>query len=415
MSTVTNEDTVFHLFLVGESRVGKSSLLKRFVRGTYKEEYWPTRGIDFRACCVQLEGKPIKFKVNDVPGRTDYRTGIPKYYKNADGFIIVFDVTDEESFARVNDWLLELDKRATKDFTKILVGNKSDMQAERAISFEMAEELANKWSMKYLEASAKVGSNVSEIFVGIVSEINNRLHPPVEEESAYGKIRRSLESMHLSRPRFSGSQGPFRTKRYTYEPCDYNLNIILLGDVAVGKSCLMLRFTEDHFSNLYAHTIGLDFKIKRMELEGHSVKLQIVDTAGQEKFKCLTSSFYRGADGIIIVYDITNPESFFHLEMWMQEIDAYAREDADKVLVGTKCDLTDKKLVDDKQAKRFAKQLGIPFFEASAKNATNVEEVFRTLATLIIKRIGPPKRKDIAASRENLTLSDAPKKHRFRC
>ncbi|XP_077537460.1 ras-related protein Rab-1B-like [Haemaphysalis longicornis] len=156
-------------------------------------------------------------------------------------------------------------------------------------------------------------------------------------------------------------------------------------------------------------------KIKRLELEGHSVKLQIVDTAGQEKFKCLTSSFYRGADGIIIVYDITNPESFSNLEMWIEEIDAYAREDADKILVGTKSDLTDKKRVDERKAQRFAKELGIPFIETSAKNTTNVDEVFKAIAASIIKRMGPPKKRNITGSPENLTLAVAPKKYHFWC
>ncbi|XP_077537461.1 ras-related protein Rab-1A-like [Haemaphysalis longicornis] len=262
MAVASKKDAVFHLLLVGESGVGKSSLLKRFVQGTYKESYSPTSAVDFRTCCIPLEGKTIKLQVNDVPGRQEYRKAIADYYEKADGFIIVFDVTDEESFAGVNDWLLQLDKRGSKDFTKLLVGNKLDMQAERVISFEVAEELANKWGMKYLEVSAKDGSNVAQIFEGIATDINNRLYPPQkrpQKGSKYGEIRRRLEGLNLSRPRIAGLQGRFQSEKVQSEPCDYNLNIILLGDMAVGKSSLMLRFTEDHFSGLYASTIGLDF------------------------------------------------------------------------------------------------------------------------------------------------------------
>ena len=118
--------------------------------------------------------------------------------------------------------------------------------------------------------------------------------------------------------------------------------------------------------------------------------MQIWDTAGQERFRTITSSYYRGAHGIIVVYDVTDQESFNNVKQWLQEIDKLACENVSQLLVGNKCDLTNKKVVDYTSAKEYADQLGIPFLETSAKNATNVEQAFMTMAADIKKRVGAP-------------------------
>ncbi|XP_030854540.1 ras-related protein ORAB-1 isoform X3 [Strongylocentrotus purpuratus] len=163
----------------------------------------------------------------------------------------------------------------------------------------------------------------------------------------------------------------------------------LIGDSDVGKSRLLLRFADDTYTESYISTIGVDFKIRTIELDGKVIKLQIWDTAGQERFRTITSSYYRGAHGIIVVYDVTDQESFNNVKQWLQEIDRYASENVNKLLVGNKCDLTTKKVVDYTTAKEYADQLEIPFLETSAKNATNVEQAFMTMAAEIKNRMGP--------------------------
>ncbi|XP_042070191.1 ras-related protein Rab-1A-like [Haplochromis burtoni] len=146
---------------------------------------------------------------------------------------------------------------------------------------------------------------------------------------------------------------------------------------------------DDTYTESYISTIGVDFKIRTIELDGKTIKLQIWDTAGQERFRTITSSYYRGAHGIIVVYDVTDQESYNNVKQWLQEIDRYASENVNKLLVGNKCDLTTKKVVDYTTAKEFADSLVIPFLETSAKNATNVEQAFMTMAAEIKKRMGP--------------------------
>ena len=170
---------------------------------------------------------------------------------------------------------------------------------------------------------------------------------------------------------------------------DYLFKLLLIGDSGVGKSCLLLRFADDTYTESYISTIGVDFKIRTIELEGKTIKLQIWDTAGQERFRTITSSYYRGAHGIIVVYDITDQETFNNVKQWLQEIDRYACENVNKLLVGNKCDLTAKRAVETQAAKDYADQLGIPFLETSAKSSTNVEQAFLTMAAEIKSRMGP--------------------------
>eukprot|EP01062_Namystynia_karyoxenos_P043247 TRINITY_DN3166_c0_g4_i2.p2 TRINITY_DN3166_c0_g4~~TRINITY_DN3166_c0_g4_i2.p2 ORF type:complete len:234 (+),score=125.43 TRINITY_DN3166_c0_g4_i2:93-704(+) len=168
---------------------------------------------------------------------------------------------------------------------------------------------------------------------------------------------------------------------------DYLFKLLLIGDSGVGKSCLLLRFADDTYTESYISTIGVDFKIRTIELDGKTIKLQIWDTAGQERFRTITSSYYRGAHGIIIVYDVTDMETFNNVKTWLSEIEKYATDNVNKLLVGNKCDLVVKKAVDYNTAKDYADTLGIPFLETSAKNATNVEQAFITMSAEIKRRI----------------------------
>merc|ERR1712154_605711 len=167
----------------------------------------------------------------------------------------------------------------------------------------------------------------------------------------------------------------------------YLFKLLLIGDSGVGKSCLLLRFADDTYTDSYISTIGVDFKIRTLDLSGKVCKLQIWDTAGQERFRTITSSYYRGAHGIIVVYDVTDKESFNNVKHWMQEIDKYAADGVNKLLIGNKCDLSSKKVVSYDEAKELADSLSIQFMEASAKNAHNVEPAFQAMTKDIEQRV----------------------------
>lgn len=156
--------------------------------------------------------------------------------------------------------------------------------------------------------------------------------------------------------------------------------------MGVGKSCLLLRFADDTFTESYIATIGVDFRFRTVEVAGQSVKLQIWDTAGQERFRTLTNAYYRGADGVMLVYDVTNPESFDHLEDWMEEVQRYEQERTVKLIIGNKSDSCAMHRVTSEQLAKKAALLKVPCMETSAKSAHRVEAAFALMAQLLMDR-----------------------------
>ena len=168
----------------------------------------------------------------------------------------------------------------------------------------------------------------------------------------------------------------------------------------------MIRFTDDTFSDSYVTTIGVDFKIKTLDIDGKSCKLQIWDTAGQERFRNIISSYYRGAQGIMLVYDITDLESFQNLNSWLIEIEKNASKSVYKILVGNKCDLENERKVTFEQGQDFANQYGMKFFETSAKNSTNVNEAFIAMTKEVMKNSN--KKSGTPAKKDNVVVTTTP-------
>ena len=148
---------------------------------------------------------------------------------------------------------------------------------------------------------------------------------------------------------------------------DCLFKILLVGNSSVGKSSLFLRFVDDIWNDVFVPTIGVDFKIKTLKINEKNVKLQIWDTAGQERFRTIISSYYRGAQGILLVFDVTEKESFESLNNWLIEIEKNANKNVVKILIGNKCDLEDKRVISYNQGKEFADTYGLKFIETSAK------------------------------------------------
>ncbi|KAK6117468.1 hypothetical protein DH2020_048795 [Rehmannia glutinosa] len=172
--------------------------------------------------------------------------------------------------------------------------------------------------------------------------------------------------------------------------------MILKGDAGflfqvkgVGKSCLLLRFAliENIICDVIISLEMLFLLNSFKELTIYAFGFVKWDTAGQERFRTITSSYYRGAHGIIVVYDVTDQESFNNVKQWLNEIERYASDNVNKLLVGNKCDLTAQKVVSTETAKAFADEIGIPFMETSAKNATNVEQAFMAMSASIKNRM----------------------------
>ena len=151
--------------------------------------------------------------------------------------------------------------------------------------------------------------------------------------------------------------------------------ILLLGDSTVGKTCFLLRYMDDSFLDLHMATIGLDYRLKTMILEDQKiVKVQLWDTAGQDKFRAITRNYYKGASGIILLFDVTNIKSFENIKKWINEIKEEISEKVSIILIGNKIDNANERKISKEQGEKLASEIGVKFFETSAKTGEGINE-----------------------------------------
>ncbi|KAF7203371.1 transcript variant X2, partial [Nothobranchius furzeri] len=168
---------------------------------------------------------------------------------------------------------------------------------------------------------------------------------------------------------------------------DYMFKLLIIGNSSVGKTSFLFRYADDSFSNSFVSTVGIDFKVKTVYRNDKRIKMQIWDTAGQERYRTITTAYYRGAMGFILMYDITNEESFNAVQDWATQIKTYSWDNAQVIMVGNKCDMDQERVVPHEKGKHLADQLGeCAFMETSAKTNSNVKELFQELLALEKKR-----------------------------
>eukprot|EP00128_Syssomonas_multiformis_P018466 Colp12_sorted_trinity150504_noHs@1113 len=167
----------------------------------------------------------------------------------------------------------------------------------------------------------------------------------------------------------------------------YLMKYIIIGDTGVGKSCLLLQFTDKRFQPVHDLTIGVEFGARMIDIDNKKIKLQIWDTAGQESFRSITRSYYRGAAGALLVYDITRRETFNHLTTWLEDARQHSNSNMVIMLIGNKSDLDARRAVSKEEGEQFARDHGLIFMETSARTAANVEEAFINTAKQIYDKI----------------------------
>jgi len=204
---------------------------------------------------------------------------------------------------------------------------------------------------------------------------------------------------------------PFMPRETKSEPRPYghplaqNIKLLLIGDSAVGKTSLLSRYAEDVWTPEFVSTIGIDFKTRKMQIEGQSVKIQIWDTAGQERFRTITQAYYRGAMGIFVCFDLCDDISFKHVRHWMANIKTHSNQQVFTVLVGTKCDKDNKRMVNTEEGQALADEFDMPYFETSAKGDVNVKETFDLMVHTVFERMNG--RGQVHEPQRGMSLSDS--------
>jgi len=166
------------------------------------------------------------------------------------------------------------------------------------------------------------------------------------------------------------------------DDCVYK--VLLLGDSTVGKTCFLKKYTDKTFQDVHMSTIGLDYRVKTMTLKsGKVVKLQIWDTAGQDRFRAITKNYYKGANGIILIYDVTSIQTYENVKNWITQIREEASPNVIIYIAGNKIDLEEERKIKTEEGQKLAEELGLPFFETSAKTGVNINESFEDLVEKI--------------------------------
>ena len=170
---------------------------------------------------------------------------------------------------------------------------------------------------------------------------------------------------------------------------DIVYKVLLLGDSSVGKTCFLLRYCDKSFQDAHLSTIGLDYRLKTMTLKsGKNIKLQIWDTAGQDRFRAITKNYYKGSHGIILIYDVTNVQTFENVKQWVSQIREEASANVIIYIAGNKIDMEEERKVNKEEGEKLAEELGFPFVETSAKSGININETFEDLVERIDKIYG---------------------------
>ena len=171
---------------------------------------------------------------------------------------------------------------------------------------------------------------------------------------------------------------------------DYSLKVVVVGDSGVGKTCLLIRFIRDLWDEDSQPTLGVEFMTKIVQTEKHRIQLQLWDTAGQELFRSVTRGYYRGSAGALLVFDLTNRDSFENINRWLQDVKDVARSDVVTLLIGNKSDLCDspeKRQVTKEEAEEFAKQHNMQYFETSAKTGNQIADAINACVAVIEKNV----------------------------
>jgi small GTP-binding protein len=168
---------------------------------------------------------------------------------------------------------------------------------------------------------------------------------------------------------------------------DYSLKVVVVGDSGVGKTCFLIRFVRDQFDEECQPTLGVEFLTKIVQTERHRIQLQLWDTAGQELFRSVTRGYYRGSAGALLVFDITNRDSFESVGRWLQDIRDVARSDVVTMLIGNKSDLAENRAVSTEEADAFAKSHSMQYFETSAKSGDNLAAAIDACVAVIEKNV----------------------------
>jgi small GTP-binding protein len=355
-------DSFKKVLIFGNAGSGKTSLVERLERGSFTEGEKLLEN-EFITHKLTIENDQIKkLNINIYEIRIDEnlinnQELLDSFLYECQCALFLVDITKEESFELIQSLISNIEINKYPYLKMILIQNKCDLENNRKISKEKFGDFINKNnSIDNLEISSKDGKNIPELINKIniaVNESKNKLPSNIVSEA---QVPENVQKKYLMN--VSGS-----------------LSLVLIGDKAVGKTCLLNRYFKNRFSPTVS-TIGIDKDIKFVKLGEEEYKLTVWDTVGQERFRALPRKYYQNADGVLLLFDVTDEETFMHVNDWIKDVKDNSGKESDVVIyiLGNKIDMPERVITKEK-AEEFAKSLGLKYFEISCKINMNIPEI----------------------------------------
>lgn len=424
-------DSSVQIILIGDSRVGKTAILKQSTNKIIeKDKERLTIGIDMDTIYINIRDDQnninhvTKMTVFATSGQEEFMCDISNYYRTAQGVILIYDITNLSTFMNCAKWFYQLYDHFDDEFKKIipiiLVGNKIDKEDDRKVDTSIGMSFAMGKNIGFIETSALQKRNINELFEVIAIQMwskqimQNNLRNKLDE-----KIN-EIKTEFLDAKQFFTAEKKKDSNEYTYtsKPTDSVVEIILIGDASVGKTSILKRKIYGGFEDKITSTVGVDFNTIYINIydknDNHTTKMKVYDTAGQERYRSVCSQYYRKAQGIVLVYDITNKKTFENCSDWLniiyENFDEEFKNIIPIILVGNKIDKADHRQVPRDEAEFFAINKKIKFCETSAKENVNIELVFSLVAKemwerkIIKKNLRNLKNNNIIEKKVNLSI-----------
>ena len=359
MESQMEYDSFKKVLIFGNAGSGKTSLVERLEKGSFTEGEKPLEN-EFITHKLTIENDQIKkLNINLYEIRIDENFNknqelIDSFLYECQCALFLVDITNLESFELIQSLISNIEINKYPYLKMILIQNKCDQEDNRKISKEKFGDFINKNnSIESLEISSKDGKNIPELINKIniaVNESKNKLPSNIVSE-AQGQ-KKTLMNV-------SGS-----------------LSLVLVGDTSVGKTCLVNRYFKNRFDASTLSNIGIDKDIKFVKIGEEELKLTVWDTVGQERFRALPKKYYQNADGVLLLFDVTDEQTFLHVNDWIKDVKDNSNKENDVVIyiLGNKIDMPERVITKEK-AEEFSKSLGLKYFEISCKINMNIPEV----------------------------------------
>lgn len=352
-------DFLYKVMLVGDSGTGKSSIFSCLCRDCFSENYIPTIKIEVQDISFHINNYLVKLQICDTAGQEQYRAIIPTYYNEANIILIAYNPHNRQKFEHVVQWLEKIDTNASENCQVVLLENEFK-NCERQVSEHEGPELANKFELHFYKINAQNAPQIQSLFSYITNILLNSANA---KRPNYKNIIEKYSMIDEKKTHFENNNH------------DYLINFIIIGDPGTGKSSLLSRYSDDVFSESYHSTIGIDFKVCSLKIVDKVVKLQIYDTAGEERLRAITFFYYKSAHVIMIVYDASNRQSFDNLGYWVEAAHKYAGEFFLICLVEHSRS-SGIRQVESFEGENFARRENLEIFKVNARTKEGVDELF---------------------------------------